>query len=60
MDQTYNFLASISAIYNLDIKTIINNCIKFLKNDVENRNFLYLNNGEISLRLKQEKILSIS
>ena len=53
--EKYNFLASISTIFEKDIKDIINLMINFLVNDKDDIYFTFLNNGDIKEMFKTKK-----
>lgn len=46
--QNYNFLVAICSIYKISIENLIDNIIKYIENDTDNKCFNYLNNGDIS------------
>jgi hypothetical protein len=50
--EKYNFLATISNIFEKSIEELIQKAIQFLKNDEKNIYFTYLNNGDIKETFK--------
>jgi hypothetical protein len=48
------FLIALSNIYNKTIEELINLIINFLEKDKDNKNFVYLNNGDISESFKEK------
>ena len=51
----YHFLIVISNIYNISIDTIIDNMIKFIEKDKDDKYFTYLNNGDIAESFKEKQ-----
>jgi len=46
-NDTYNFLAAISSIYDKPIEAILDLLVKFIEKDTNNIHFTYLNNGDV-------------